>query len=354
MAETGIQWGGWSSKARIGVNVRWEDIGAGTTQSHVYADFYYGTNGWGYNGDYTLSFGGSLGGSWGYHFYSPSGGSVTTFIGTYDIGVQGTSYSGGPSWTFAASTGPLYDGARPSVSVGFTLPARPPSPPDPPGIGHGNVSSNSASIYVYQPGDVHGAGVDAYEAYVMTNNAWPGQGGNVVASAAGGSFNAYGLQRATTYYYTAHAHNAAGWSGWAAMGVFTTLATVPDAPTNVSVGSIQPDTALVSWTAPYDGGSTLTNYNVQVATDAAFTTNVQTFTTGALSGLIPGTVQYVRVRAGNAMGWGAWSSTVSFTTLSGGKVKVNGSWVNAKVWIKVNGAWVPGKVYKKANGAWKL
>lgn len=64
-------------------------------------------------------------------------------------------------------------------------------------------------------------------------------------------------------------------------------------------------------------------YNLQVATDAAFTTNVrnlvdanqlyssQTSQTDATYGWTLGATYYYRVRARNSNGYGTWSSTIS-------------------------------------------
>lgn len=104
-----------------------------------------------------------------------------------------------------------------------TVPARYEAP-SAPGTAHDSVGPTSARIVVIASTYAGGAAIDAYEAYVMTNNAWPGAGGNVVASASGGTFTATNLLPGTRYYYTARAHNTAGyWSGWTAMKAFDTL-----------------------------------------------------------------------------------------------------------------------------------
>lgn len=118
-----------------------------------------------------------------------------------------------------------YWGTTLSASQGYTVPAYY-DPPSAPPTGVQNITPTSATIVVYPSADGGGAGIVAYEAYVMTNNAWPGQGGNVVASASGGTFNTGNvLVPSTVYYYTARALNGASlWSGWTPMQVFTTQA----------------------------------------------------------------------------------------------------------------------------------
>lgn len=357
MAETGIQWGGWSGRLRLGVNVRWEDIGPYTETSHVWADFYYGTNGWGYDTDNTLSFGGSLGGAWAYHLYSPYASSVTTLIGTYDMGVQGTSYGGGPSWNLSAWTSPAYNGDAPSVTYGFTLPARGasrPSAPAAPSIF--NITSSSAYVWWPAPAD-NGAGIDAYQVQIAYD---PGFTNLFVQSQVYGATTFYGLAAATPYYARVVAHNPIDWSDWGPGTLFVTTPTFPSAPSTPDVWAVNPDSVTLGWSAPgYNGGSPITGYTVQVSPSSGFETATTVYpgnvTSCTVTGLQPGAHYYARVSASNgAAGAGPWSGIRQFDTLSGAKVKVNGAWVTAKVYVKVNGTWVQAKVYKKVNGAWLI
>lgn len=149
-------------------------------------------------------------------------------------------YSGSPIWyqdvaftrqvganynisVSASISGVEYWGTTLSASEIYTVPARY-ERPSPPGTSVDNINPTSARIVVSAPSYNGGANINAYEAYVLSNNALPGAGGNVVASASGGTFTANNLTPGTRYYYTARARNAAGlWSSWAAMKVFDTL-----------------------------------------------------------------------------------------------------------------------------------
>ena len=135
------------------------------------------------------------------------------------------------------------------------------------------------------------------------------------------------------------------------MCVLTVLGATP------SVSAILTDSASVAWSAPNNGGSAITGYDVQVATDSGFTANVvqvlgATTSPRTLSPLLPGTGYFARVRANNAVGAGAWSPAASFTTLSGLKVKVDGAWLTTRVWVKIDGSWRLAKVWKRVDGAW--
>ncbi|KDA05866.1 hypothetical protein DC31_13955 [Microbacterium sp. CH12i] len=107
---------------------------------------------------------------------------------------------------------------------------------------------------------------------------------------------------------------------WAAVG----RATVPDAPTMTGFGpnpdQITATSMRVRFNGHGDGGSPITSWALQRATDAAFTQNVVTIGssgTSVVTGLAPGTQYWWRARGGNAVGVGAWSpDPVSARTLS--------------------------------------
>jgi hypothetical protein len=275
-------------------------------------------------------------------------------VARIELGQQGMSYGGGPAYAWRGSVSGHYGGATPWHEVGWTLPARPASVPNAPGVGVDSITASSARCVVMAPAN-NGATIDAYEAFVQRARdavkikAWNGGTGSVS-----------GLERATGYQFFARAHNAVGWSAYQGIG-FNTLATVPGAPTGVSVSDVTTTTAKVSWVAPADnGGSAITSYGVQVAENAAFTEGVRPLVGGngaappaTLTDLVPGRTYYARVRAGNAMGAGGWSSTVVFTALSGAKMKVGDAWVPIRVWLKVAGTWRAVTVHQKVDGVWR-
>lgn len=97
--------------------------------------------------------------------------------------------------------------------------------------------------------------------------------------------------------------------------------TVPEAPT-ITFQAGGHERAGLEWTAGLDGGSAITDWDIDAATAAAPTTwlGVQatgaTLLYGAYTGLSNGTAYVFRVRGVNAIGDGAWSSTSGSATPS--------------------------------------
>ncbi len=120
-----------------------------------------------------------------------------------------------------------------------------------------------------------------------------------------------GLTNGTTYYYKLSTLDSSGESG-----VGNSVVAVPVAPAAVPTGlsaSASSDTQInLSWTAV----SGATSYRVEQSPDGTTWTLVSTpsDTSASALGLIPFTSYSFRVRASNAQGDSAWSSSVSATT----------------------------------------
>lgn len=98
----------------------------------------------------------------------------------------------------------------------------------------------------------------------------------------------------------------------------TIPAAVPGKPGTPSVSSITSSTATATWSAAATNGASIAEYQLQLDDNSGFS-SPSTVSTGTsrsrnLSGMSANDTWYVRVRARNSAGWGAWSSTRSFQT----------------------------------------
>jgi hypothetical protein len=130
-----------------------------------------------------------------------------------------------------------------------------------------------------------------------------------------------GLANAALYYWEVSATNASGTGSWSSVWSFTTVVSAPAAPTLSSPTSgPQPISGLtLSWASNSAGGP-VTSYQLQVTTDASFTTTVYNWssvltTSQALPTLIGGISYYWEVGATGPGGGPVWAGPWTFTTL---------------------------------------
>jgi hypothetical protein len=117
-----------------------------------------------------------------------------------------------------------------------------------------------------------------------------------------------GLTNGTQYVFTVVAYNAAGPSAASDASNAVTPVTVPDAPGGVQASSVTTNSATISWSVPYNGGSPITQYNVSGGTGCTTSS-----TSCNMAGLGPSTNYTVCVSATNGVGTGA-SGCTSFRT----------------------------------------
>lgn len=144
-----------------------------------------------------------------------------------------------------------------------------------------------------------------------------------------------GLTNGTAYYFRTAGISADG-TGLYATSAAVTPATVPNAPTNVTVAAGASQQLVISWTAPVvDGGDALTDYvietspNVNTGPWTVVTHSPSTNTTITATGLTNGTPYFARVAAKNTVGTGATavssvSATPITTTVPGPPTSVTG------------------------------
>jgi DNA-binding beta-propeller fold protein YncE len=144
-----------------------------------------------------------------------------------------------------------------------------------------------------------------------------------------------GLTNGTAYYFRAAGISADG-VGLYATSSAVTPATVPNAPTGVTVAPGASQQLLISWVAPIgDGGDAITDYvietspNVNTGPWTAVTHTASTATSITATGLTNGTPYFARVAAKNTVGTGASavsssSATPFVTTVPGPPRNVTG------------------------------
>lgn len=173
------------------------------------------------------------------------------------------------------------------------------------------------------------AGGGATVSFTPSTN--PGKGtANYVATSSPGSFTASAasspitfssgtLTANTAYTFTIVKQSGSGISSDASSATSSITAFyVPGAPTSVSAAATGTSKQItVSWTAPSANGSAITGYYIDYSTSSTFASGVTTTTSASTSktitdaGWTNGTTVYFRVRAENAAGQSANSSTAS-------------------------------------------
>lgn len=131
-----------------------------------------------------------------------------------------------------------------------------------------------------------------------------------------------GLTRATGYSFRVAAKNSIGTGAYTATVVATTLAVAPSSPvvsvvrSSVSSSSRNNGIATLSWTAPNNGGSAITDYIVKYRVKydsswATFNDGVKASTGAVVTGLYPYANYEFQVAAVNAKGSSGFSALVA-------------------------------------------
>jgi titin len=134
------------------------------------------------------------------------------------------------------------------------------------------------------------------------------------------TFVVSGLAPGTTYQVRVSAKNSAGYSTYLSSS-FTTLTTVPGTIANLATSNVLGTSLSLTWDLPAsNGGSAITNYQIQVSSNGTKFTNVSkavsnSRTFNVTSGLAAGTKFWFRVAAINSIGTGAVSNAVEVVTV---------------------------------------
>ena len=218
---------------------------------------------------------------------------------------NGTAYTFRVTATNAVGTGPASAASSPVTPTGATAPAAPT------GVS-ATAGDGSAVVSWTAPAD-GGSGITSY-----TVTPYIGATAQPVRTVTGTppatSTTVTGLTNGTAYTFTVTATNAVGTgpASAASSPVTPTGPTAPAAPTGVTA-TAGDGSAVVSWTAPADGGSGITGYTVTpyigaTAQPVRTVTGTPPATSTTVTGLTNGTAYTFRVAATNAVGTGPASA----------------------------------------------
>jgi hypothetical protein len=170
-------------------------------------------------------------------------GATSCLLGTLTNGV---------SYTFTVhATNAVGDGPESDPSA----PVTPGAVPDPPTGVAATAGDGSAVVTWSAPADDGGSAITAY-----TVTSSPGSK-TCVWSSGPLTCTVTGLTNGQAYTFTAKAMNGVGWSLASGASTPVTPAAPPNAPTGVTASGGN-ELAIVSWIAPFDGGSPITAYTV--------------------------------------------------------------------------------------------
>lgn len=213
-------------------------------------------------------------------------------------------------------------------------------------------ANSAATLDWVPPTDNGGSSIILYSIEYATDSAFTAPSEFTTASTF---INITGLTPGTLYYWRVRAKNSVGYGDWSAT-ISAHQDTTPGAPTALAV-TPSTDTSSVTWTAPSDnGGTAITGYELQYATDSAFTSPTSqtggTTTSASVVSLLPGTLYYWRVRGINGQGNGAWSATISAQQLSGGEISDGAAWNAGESFISDGATWTEAVVYISDGTQW--
>lgn len=230
------------------------------------------------------------------------------------------------SYVFTDSPGVQYSATVAAVNGIGTGPATEPlaattaSVPGAPSwmsAGASSATVGAIDISILAPGSDGGSPLTAYELEYDTGSTFS------TASSVqftGTAYTLENLEGGLGYYLRLRALNLAGASEWATYGSnpVSASATLPGVPTSLSV---TPDYANnewdASWSAPNDGGSTITGYDIQESGVDFFSiatmTSSGTGTSYSFAVTVPDQTRTFRIRAVNSVGNGEWSEWISVT-----------------------------------------
>lgn len=245
----------------------------------------------------------------------------------------------------------VYSGTASFTTVATTAPTAAPTNYR---ISSATTSSVTLAWNAVPPANNGNSPITGYTTQLSTS---PSMTSPVTYNGAGLTAPFSGLTPGGTYYSRTAAVNAVGTGPWTAVKTIE-LTGAPLAPGNFHTTSVLANSISVAWDTPTDdGGSAITGYRLEIATNPAFTgatvVNVGLVNANTFSSLAVNTTYYIRVAAKNAATAGgapyAWSS-LSATTVGVLYVRLGGVTVPHAVWVRQGGVTVPAIPHAKVGG----
>ena len=223
-----------------------------------------------------------------------------------------TSVDAGTSYVYSIRARDAAGNLSTPSSANATAPATAPGAPT--GL-TANGSAGQVALSWTAPVSNGGAAITGYKVYRSTSS-----GAETLLTALGNvtTYTDSGVSNGTTYFYEVAAVNAAGTSSLSTEASATPAAilSVPGAPTNLVATPGYGQVAL-SWTAPPNGGATITGYTIYRGASPGSETSLVTIAGNLTSytdgGLANGTRYYYEVTATNSQGEGSPSAEASAT-----------------------------------------
>lgn len=183
-----------------------------------------------------------------------------------------------------------------------------------------NPSPSNVTTSSFQANWSNVSGATGYQLDVASDAAFT----NIVTGysslpVSGPTYTVTGLTSCVGYYYRLRAAVSSGLSSWSnVVGPITTLTTPPLAPLSAPASEISSTEFRANWAAP-SSGCVPTDYRIDVASNASFTTlivsnQLASVTNHTVTGLTPGVTYYYRVRSTNSAGTSSNSTITSVTT----------------------------------------
>ena len=190
--------------------------------------------------------------------------------------------------------------------------------PGAPTIGTATRGDQQATV-AFTPPVMIGTGIPTYTATSSP--------GGFTASGSGSPLVVTGLSNGTSYTFTVTATNPFGSATSGASTPVTPagVPATPNAPTASLPSTYGNTTASLSWTAPSNNGSAITDYLIQFSSNAGsswttFADGTSTATSTTVTGLSNGTAYVFRVAAVNNVNPGAYSSASNSVTPLNSKI----------------------------------